>query len=160
MGSISEKVFHSTEKEVLIFNPLLKKDRLFRRSKPPNYITLLYILIVETVKKLRKIIRDFLFYSQISYLQLRYKKECINISIELINLKKWSYLLVFSKLIILIKWNLLTQIKSSNFNELNIRFLKFCRKTRIHICWLIFKELNPNSSLWWNYLKLYYYKIL
>jgi hypothetical protein len=34
-ASTSEKVLHSTEEEVLIFNPLLKKDRLFKRSKRP-----------------------------------------------------------------------------------------------------------------------------
>jgi hypothetical protein len=38
MGSnaqTSEKVLHSTEEEVLIFNLLLKKDRLLRQSKRP-----------------------------------------------------------------------------------------------------------------------------
>jgi hypothetical protein len=33
-ASTPEKVLHSTE-EVLFFNPLMKKDRLFRRSKRP-----------------------------------------------------------------------------------------------------------------------------
>jgi hypothetical protein len=41
--STSEKVLHSTEEEVLIFNPLLKKDRLFRRSKRP--LKLYYFVI-------------------------------------------------------------------------------------------------------------------
>jgi hypothetical protein len=48
-ASTSEKVLHSTE-EVLIFNPLLKKDRLLKRSKRPLklYHFMIYNLIVET----------------------------------------------------------------------------------------------------------------
>ncbi len=38
-----KKVLHSTEEEVLIFNPLLKKDRLFKRSKRP--LKLYYVVI-------------------------------------------------------------------------------------------------------------------
>jgi hypothetical protein len=51
-ASTSEKVLHSTEEEVLIFNPLLKKDRLKRSKRPLKlYHFVIYNLIVETVKK-------------------------------------------------------------------------------------------------------------
>ncbi len=51
--STSEKVLHSTNEKVLIFNTLLKKDRLFKRSKRPLklYYAVIYFLIVEISEK-------------------------------------------------------------------------------------------------------------
>jgi hypothetical protein len=48
-----KKFLHSTEEELLIFNPLLKKDRLLKRSKRPLklYHKVIYNLIVETSEK-------------------------------------------------------------------------------------------------------------
>jgi hypothetical protein len=59
-ASTSEKVLHSTEEEVLIFNPLLKKDRLFKRSKRPLklYHKVIYNLIVEKSEKSKHSLRS------------------------------------------------------------------------------------------------------
>jgi hypothetical protein len=57
-ASTSEKVLHSTVEEVLIFNPLLKKEWLKRSKRPLKlYYFVIYNLIVETF------INNFVFFS-------------------------------------------------------------------------------------------------
>jgi hypothetical protein len=67
-----KKVLHSSEKKPIVFNSLLKKDRLFRRSKHPKNLLLCDIFLIVDSSEKRKHL------SILNYFSPHYQKFKIN----------------------------------------------------------------------------------